>query len=210
MPLPEHIRSATLVVGGIHYGLRNVYVTGHSFEQEFDMVRGGRGVVGAVARPASERVSFECELVAMGGVDSRDATLAAAFSVPPSAYTYAIPLDTSNVSQDVLRSLQRAVTRDVDRATTTLIGGPRFPDGLEDDASFRERTVDVALGRARNPPIGLLSATGADLDALAAVYGMERAPAAQPASMPAPPPEPEPPPSALDILLADDDDEEAA
>jgi hypothetical protein len=199
MPFPSYFRDATLVVNGTTYRLGNVRVTDQSVEQEFGELRGGPGrVVARRAGPVVERLSFECELMEaepvrpryvsrsngdmVAAVDSRDASIAAGHSAPlrvtPSQAgltttgTFAVPLSEPEATPtfEQIRRLTESIQRDQDRAvlSSTL---------LETDAEMRTRLTQhltAAAPFATWSGSGLTAATGADLDRIAATFGIER------------------------------------
>lgn len=200
MPLPQHFETATLMINGRSYQLRNCRITDYGMTAERDAVMGFRGMRGMTAPRLTETVTLEAELLEPAQVDERDASRAAAYNGTFSNAPPAEPITMATIEaaarsiqrapvpiggpvfDAVVRAAREAIERDTDRFITTLAattGGPGL-SGLDSDDVLRERVRDQVMGSQATTwasQTGLMAATGADLDAIAAQYGVEREPA---------------------------------
>lgn len=181
MPLPQHIRSATLVVDGRTYTLGNVRITDYGMTADRDAIMGARGMRGMTAPRLTETFTMEGELLESAQVDERDASRAAAYNGTFSNAPPAEPITMATIEaaarsiqrapvpiggpvfDSVVRSAQEAIQRDLDRR-------------LETDDVLRARITDHVMGRQATTWANstLTAATGADLDRVAETYGIER------------------------------------
>ena len=166
MPLPQHFTTATLTVNGQRYDLVNVAVTDQSFEQEFSDVRGyGPRVVARTRGTVTERVTFEAEVFEVVGG-----------ALPDTTQPIRGPVFDAVVRAvaDALLTVNDSSRLESDDLTARIMGSlPDIPgmtdsSSLESDESLRERILEA--GRGSRPGW----ATGADLDAIASTYGIER------------------------------------